>query len=66
MRYVVPPEVPIVLWDSAVRGVVGPDENLEAFAARMIAPAWAIAGINNIGEELPAPGTQLLVPRNVW
>ncbi len=65
MRYVVPPEVPIVLWDSAVRGVVGPDENLEAFAARMIAPAWAIAGINNIGEELPAPGMQLLVPRNV-
>ena len=65
MRYVVPPEVPIVLWDSAVRGVVGPDENLEAFAARMSAPAWAIAGINNIGEELPAPGTQLLVPRSV-
>jgi hypothetical protein len=64
MRYVVPPEVPIVLWDSAVRGAVGPDENLETFAARLGAPPWAIASINNIGEELPAAGTQLLVPRN--
>jgi hypothetical protein len=64
MRYVVPPAVPIVLWDSAVRGVAGPEENLEAFASRMGAPAWAIASINNIGEELPAPGTQLLVPRS--
>jgi hypothetical protein len=66
MRYVVPPGVPIVLWDSAVRGTVGADETLDAFAARMNAPAWAIASINNLAAtEPPAPGTALLVPRSV-
>lgn len=63
MRYVVPPQVPIVLWDSALREPLGAEETIEAFAARTGAPAWAIASINNIGEEPPAPGTQLLVPR---
>jgi pimeloyl-ACP methyl ester carboxylesterase len=66
MRYVVPPGVPIVLWDSAIRGTVGADETFEAFAARMNAPAWAIASINNVNAaEPPAPGTALLVPRSV-
>jgi hypothetical protein len=65
MRYVVPPGVPIVLWDSAVRATLGPDETIEAFAARMGAPVWAIESINNIGAaEPPAPGTALLVPRS--
>lgn len=66
MRYVVPPGVPIVLWDSAVRGTLGADETLEAFAARMNAPAWAIASINTVtAAEPPAPGTALLVPRSI-
>lgn len=65
MRYVVPPGVPIVLWDSAVRERLGAGETLEAFAARMNAPAWAIASINNVNAaEPPAPGTALLVPRS--
>ncbi|MET0445375.1 MAG: hypothetical protein ABWY35_03300 [Pseudorhodoplanes sp.] len=66
MRYVVPPNVPIVLWDSAIRASVGPDETLEAFAARMNAPGWAIVSINNIAnpEDLAA-GAPLLVPRSM-
>jgi hypothetical protein len=65
MRYVVPPGVPIVLWDSAVRATIGSDETMDAFAARMGAPAWAIASINNVSAaELPAPGSALLVPRS--
>ncbi len=65
MRYVVPPDVPIVLWDSAMRGVVGADETLDGFAARMAAPAWAIASINNVSTaNPPAPGAVLLVPRS--
>ena len=65
MRYVVPPNVPIVLWDSAIRGVVGPDETLDVFAARMAAPAWAIASINTVSAaDPPAPGATLLVPRS--
>lgn len=66
MRYVVPPGVPIVLWDSAIRAALGPEETMEVFAARMGAPAWAIASINNIGEEPPEPGTQLLVPKSLY
>jgi hypothetical protein len=65
MRYVVPPGVPIVLWDSAVRATLGPDETLDAFAARMGAPAWAIASINTVSAaDPPAPGAALLVPRS--
>lgn len=65
MRYVVPPDVPIVLWDSAVRGVVGPDETLDGFASRMGAPAWAIASINTVSAASPpAAGATLQVPRS--
>ena len=65
MRYVVPPNVPIVLWDSAVRTTLGPEETLNGFAARMAAPAWAIASINNASAaDPPAPGSALLVPRS--
>jgi hypothetical protein len=66
MRYVVPPDVPIVLWDSAVRGALGADESVEGFAARMNAPAWAIVSINNLGPaDPPAEGSTLLVPRSM-
>ena len=65
MRYVVPPAVPIVLWDSAVRGTVAADETLDAFAVRMSAPVWAIASINDVSAaDPPAPGAVLLVPRS--
>ena len=65
MRYVVPPDVPIVLWDSAVRETIGPDETLEGFAARTGSPAWAIASINSvIAADPPLPGSVLLVPRS--
>ncbi|HWV42802.1 thioesterase domain-containing protein [Pseudorhodoplanes sp.] len=67
MRYVVPPNVPIVLWDSAMRGTLGADETLEAFASRMDATAWAIASVNNVRlEDPPPPGTSLLVPRSIY
>ena len=50
---------------AAGRGEVGPDETLEAFAARMAAPAWAIASINSVSAaDPPAPGATLLVPRS--
>ena len=66
MRYVVPADVPIVLWDSAVRAPLNPGETLEDFAARMGAPAWVIASVNNLrSDEPPAAGTALLVPRSV-
>jgi hypothetical protein len=65
MRYVVPPGVPIVLFDSAVRATLLPDETIEGLAARMDAPAWAIASINTVNAaEPPAPGSTLLIPRN--
>jgi hypothetical protein len=67
MRYVVPPAVPIVLWDSAVRATIGANETLDEFAARTAAPAWAIASVNNISAtEPPAAGAALLVPRSQY
>jgi hypothetical protein len=31
----------------------------------MAAPAWAIVSINNLGEDPPATGSELLVPRSL-
>jgi hypothetical protein len=67
MRYVVPPNVPIVLWDSAVRATIGANETLEEFAARVGAPAWAIASVNSVSAtEPPGAGSTLLVPRSQY
>jgi murein DD-endopeptidase MepM/ murein hydrolase activator NlpD len=65
MKYVVPSDQRIELWDSAVTLTVEGGETLQAVAARAGAPAWAIAQINNLDEEAPLPpGRKLLIPRH--
>lgn len=65
MKYVVPSDQRIELWDSAVALTVEGGETLQAVAARTGAPAWAIAQINNLDEDAPLPpGRKLLIPRH--
>lgn len=65
MKYVVPSDQRIELWDSAVILTTEGGDTLEAIAARTGAPAWAIAQINNLGEDAPLqPGRKLLIPRH--
>lgn len=67
MKYVMPAGERIQLWDSAVSVVVSDDDTLEAIAARNGVPVWAIAQINNLGEDSSLQsGRKLLVPRTVY
>jgi hypothetical protein len=67
MKYVVPAEAPIVLWDSAIRVSAQPGDTLESVSARHAVPLWAVAQINGLepGATLAA-GQSLLVPRNAY
>jgi LysM repeat protein len=63
MKYVVPRDEPIELWDSGLRTTVRPGENLQTIAAQYGTPAWAIAQINKIGNDTPLQtGMALIVP----
>jgi LysM repeat protein len=65
MRYVVPANARIELWDSAIAETVADDDTLDSIASRTGAPAWAIAQINNLDENASLqPGRKLMIPRN--
>jgi len=67
MKYVVPANARIELWDSAVAVTATDDDTLATIAARSGAPVWAIAQINKLGEHASVqPGRRLLVPRNIY
>jgi LysM domain len=67
MKYVVPRDEPIELWDSGLRTTVRTGENLQMIAAQYGAPAWAIAQINKIGNDAPLqPGMALIIPRRQY
>lgn len=64
MRYVVPSDVAIVLWDSAYAVTAGPDDTTEQIPAAHGVPAWAVAQINGLNvDRPPQPGQRLLIPR---
>jgi LysM repeat protein len=67
LKYVVPRDVPIVLWDSAIRAPVKTGDTLKSVAAKYDAPAWAIMQINSLGaDETLAPGRTLIIPRSFY
>jgi len=65
MKYVIPANARIELWDSAIAETVADDDTLNSIASRTGAPAWAIAQINNLDENASLqPGRKLTIPRN--
>ena len=67
MKYVVPRNEPIELWDSGLRATVRAGENLQTIAAQYGAPAWAIAQINKIGDDTPLQiGMALIIPLRLY
>lgn len=67
MKYVVPANARIELWDSAISVIVTNDDTLQTIASRTGAPAWAIAQINNVdADQALQPGRRLLVPHSVY
>jgi LysM repeat protein len=70
MKYVVPRNEPIELWDSGARVTVRTGENLQAIAAQYGVPAWAIAqinGVGGVGADAPLQrGTALIIPLRLY
>jgi LysM repeat protein len=67
MKYVVPRNEPIELWDSGLRATVRAGENLQAIAAQYGTPAWVIAQINKIGDDTPFQiGMALIIPQRLY
>jgi hypothetical protein len=67
LKYSVPADAQIVLWDSAIEVKPRPDDTLESIASTNDVPVWAIAQINKIDQDHPIdPGRPLLIPRNQY
>ncbi len=68
LKYTIPHDAPIELWDSAVKvKVKKPGETLESIGSKYGAPAWAVAQINTLEPDQPIePGRTLIVPRSVY
>ncbi|HET8971831.1 MAG TPA: hypothetical protein VFN63_00950, partial [Pseudolabrys sp.] len=66
IRYVVPPDATVDLWDSGMPAVVKADDKLETVAIKYRAPLWALTQINQIPEGAALVANQrVIVPRHL-
>ena len=66
LRYVVPPDAPIELWDSGVPQSARSGDTLERLAAANHVPLWSLTQLNEFSETAPlSQGQRVLVPRRL-
>jgi pimeloyl-ACP methyl ester carboxylesterase len=66
LRYVVPPDAQLELWDSGTNVVVGPNDTLQTIAADHHVPLWSLTQINPAPEEAPlVVGQRITIPRHL-
>jgi len=66
LRYLVPANTPVELWDSGVRVPVRAGDTMESIAAAHRVPLWSIAQSNSLPENAPlTPGQSIIVPRHL-
>lgn len=66
IRYVVPPDAAVDLWDSGMPAVVKAGDKLETIAIKYRAPLWALTQINQIPEGAALVANQrVIVPRHL-
>jgi len=66
VRFVVPPDSAIELWDSGVPVFARPGDSLQAIAAAYHVPLWSLTQINKGAERTPlVPGERIVVPRHL-
>ena len=64
IRYVMPRDVPVELWDSGVPVKAEAGDTVAKLAARYAVPAWAVAEINDIDAKAALSlGQRVVVPR---
>ena len=66
LRYVVPADTAIELWDSGMPVVARPGDTLETIAASHHVPLWSLTQVNQIWDNVPlVPGQRVIVPRHL-
>ena len=66
LRYVVPPDAPIELWDSGTPQMTRSGDTLEKLAAFNQVPLWSLTQANQYSENTPLPiGQRVLIPRRL-
>lgn len=66
LRYLVPGDTLVELWDSGVRVPVRRGDTLESIAAANRVPLWTLAQSNSLAENAPlTPGQTIIVPRHL-
>jgi hypothetical protein len=66
LRYVVPPDAPIELWDSGTPQLVRSGDTLQKLAALNHVPLWSLTQANQYSESTPLPiGQRVLIPRRL-
>jgi hypothetical protein len=66
LRYVVPPDAPLVLWDSGAPQLARAGDTLQKLAALNNVPLWSLTQVNEVSDSAPLPaGQRILVPRRL-
>jgi predicted alpha/beta-hydrolase family hydrolase len=66
LRYVVPPNTAVELWDSGMPVVAHPGDTLQKLAAFHHLPLWSLTQINREPDSAPlVPGQRVIVPRHL-
>ena len=66
IRFVVPPNAAIELWDSGMSVFARPGDSLQTIAATYHVPLWSVTQINKGAERTPlVPGERVVVPRHL-
>ena len=66
LRYVVPPDAPLELWDSGTPQLARPGDTLQSLAALNRVPLWSLTQANQYSESAPLPiGQRVLIPRRL-
>lgn len=66
LRYLVPANTLVELWDSGVRVPVRTGDTMASIAAANRVPLWTLAQSNSLAEDAPlTPGQTIIVPRHL-
>ncbi|WP_246175632.1 LysM peptidoglycan-binding domain-containing protein [Bradyrhizobium paxllaeri] len=66
LRYVVPPDAPLELWDSGTQQLARSGDTLQRLAALNHVPLWSLTQANQYSDSAPlAVGQRVLIPRRL-
>jgi LysM repeat protein len=66
LRYVVPANAEIELWDSGMPVITRPGDTLQSIAASYHVPLWSLTQMNKGPDDTPlVPGQRIIVPRHL-